>query len=97
MQQKVRDTENDLNDRRGGRRQPDVKPVSYIHLDVYKRQGRTLLKNHPQSKLPFLFAALLGEAVMVVGYFLYSALLMGEGFAAIQGVTGNLVPVSLHI
>lgn len=53
--------------------------------------GRTLLKNHPQSKLPFLFAALLGEAVMVVGYFLYSALLMGEGFAAIQGVTGNLV------
>ena len=53
--------------------------------------GRTLLQKHPASKLPFLIAALLGEAVMVVGYFLYSALLMGKGFAAVEGVTSNLV------
>lgn len=59
--------------------------------------GRALLRKHRTSKLPFLVAALLGEAVMVIGYFFYSALLMGEGFAAVQGITSNLVQAGAGI
>lgn len=44
------------------------------------------------NKLVFvLLSALCAEAIMVLGYFLYEAILSGSFLAALSGVTGNLL------
>ena len=48
-----------------------------------KGQGANLTKN--------IIAIVAGSIVMVVGYFLFEAVFLGVGFAAISSVPGNLV------
>ncbi len=45
-----------------------------------------------QSVLPYIFGGTVGECLMVVGYYLYEAIVLGYGFAAaLLGVLGNLM------
>ncbi|MCR5836824.1 MAG: ECF transporter S component [Lachnospiraceae bacterium] len=41
--------------------------------------------------IAFIFSAIVAEAVMVVGYFLYEAVLLGYGIAAAASIPSNIV------
>ena len=44
-----------------------------------------------------IIASLCGEIVMVIGYFGYAALILGNGFSALSGVPSNLVQAAAGI
>ena len=51
-----------------------------------------LFKEHTRSALPAqLVSAAVGETIMVVGYFGYAGLLLGNGLAAAASIPGNVV------
>jgi len=52
-------------------------------------QGQNLWKN--------IVAILLGSVVMLTGYFLFEAIILGVGWAAIAGVPGNLVQLAIGL
>ena len=58
-----------------------------------------LLRRHLRvpAFLSRLFAGLLGESVMVLGYFTYEAWLLGYGAAALSGMPLNVVQAALGI
>ncbi|WP_243093346.1 ECF transporter S component [Pseudoflavonifractor sp. AF19-9AC] len=50
------------------------------------------IKDHTRSLLPAqLISAAVGETIMVVGYFGYAGLLLGNGLAAAASIPGNVV------
>lgn len=44
-----------------------------------------------KTKLGYLVSGLVGETIMVVGYFGYAGLMMGKGMAAALSIPGNIV------
>lgn len=44
-----------------------------------------------------IFSSICGEAVMVVGYFLYSAIIFGEGLTAALVIPGNITQAVMNI
>ncbi len=53
---------------------------------------RALLKAFGGKKLPALIvSAVLAECIMVFGYILYEAIVLQYGFAAVAGLTGNVM------
>lgn len=59
--------------------------VALIAAMIYRRfsSGRG-------SRLAMIFAAVLAEIWMVLGYFLYEAVILGLGMAAAGGIVGNI-------
>ena len=58
-----------------------------ISFVPYRLRGR----DHRHTGLGFLVCAVIAEALMVAGYSLYEAVVIGEGFAAaLAGVSGNV-------
>ena len=60
-----------------------------IGLVAYDKngQGTNIVRN--------VVAILIGSVVMLVGYFIFEALILGVGFAAIAGVPGNLIQLGI--
>ena len=52
---------------------------------------RTLQKAFSKPFVPHLVGAVAAELIMVAGYFLFSALIRGSGWAAALGIPGNLI------
>ena len=44
-----------------------------------------------KTKLGYLVSGLVGETIMVVGYFVYAGLMLGKGMAAALSIPGNVV------
>ena len=56
-----------------------------------------LKKVFKRSYPSMLFGAIVAEIIMIVGYFLYSCLIMGEGLAAAASILGNVVQGTVGI
>ena len=56
---------------------------------IFRAMGRT--------SAAALFSGLVGETIMVVGYFGYAALLMGEGFGAAASIPGNVMQAAMGL
>ena len=50
-----------------------------------------------ESKIRNGFAIAAGGVVIVIGYFLFEALILGTGFAAIMSVPGNLTQIAIAV
>lgn len=44
-----------------------------------------------RGKKAMLVSGIVGEAIMVVGYFFYASLILGKGLAAAASIPGNIV------
>lgn len=62
--------------------------VALIAATVYKRFGKG--GNTGRTLGIMIIAGILAEAFMVVGYFVYEAVLMGVGMGALGGIVGNI-------
>jgi uncharacterized membrane protein len=60
--------------------------IGYVGMNHWF--GKNVLVNR-------IIAILLGGVVMLVLYFVYEALILGVGFAALAGVPGNLVQIAI--
>jgi uncharacterized membrane protein len=58
--------------------------MEFRFLYVFSRKRLT-------STISFLLASIASELTMVIGYFIYSALLLGNGLAAVSSIPGNLI------
>lgn len=63
--------------------------VALIAAKLYKMLG--------QNRKAMIVGGLVGESVMVLGYFSYAALILGRGLSAAASVPGNLVQASVGI
>ena len=50
---------------------------------IFRAMGR--------SKTALLVSGIVGEIIMVVGYFFYASLILGKGLAAAASIPGNIV------
>lgn len=62
--------------------------VALIAALIYRRLDSGRFSNRP--RLAMLTAGIPAEAFMVLGYFAYEALCLGEGMGALSGVIGNV-------
>lgn len=62
-----------------------VAVVAALLFNAFKKNDST----NKINLLPRVISAILGEAIMVCGYFLYEAFLLGYGMGALASVTGN--------
>lgn len=46
---------------------------------------------HNKTLVPHILSGIAAEIIMVIGYFLFACLIMGEGWAAALSIPGNLV------
>ena len=58
---------------------------------------KSLKKCFKNKVVPVLISGVISELIMVAGYFLYAALLMGEGWVAAASIPGNLVQGAVGI
>ena len=56
---------------------------------IFKAMGRT--------SVAAIVSGLVGEIIMVVGYFGYAALLLGKGIGAAASIPGNLVQAAMGL
>ena len=61
--------------------------IALIAALIYRRFG--VRRGKKGSLVAMIFAGILAEAFMVLGYFFYEAVLMGVGAAAVGGILGN--------
>lgn len=58
---------------------------AYVFYTLFKK----LVKREGLELIPRLLSAIMGEAVMVGGYFFYEAVVLGMGMGAVASVFGN--------
>lgn len=64
--------------------------IAVVAFYVYKAMSKHI-KNTSIAFVPKLIAGVLGEIVMIAGYFVYEATVMGYGLAAASGLVGNSI------
>jgi len=79
--------------------------VAYIIFNKIKQRDHGIQKEHNKAGIvTYILSALPAEALMVVGYFFYKALLLGKGFAAavpsiftniVQGITCIIIATAI--
>jgi len=62
--------------------------IGFLSQDK-KGQGSNIYKN--------VFAIIIGSVVMLSGYFVFEAVILGVGWAAIGGVPGNLIQLAIGL
>lgn len=72
-------------------------PGTFVIKGLDALVAALLFRTMGRTSTAALVSGLVGEAIMVAGYFGYAALLLGKGLGAAASIPGNLVQASLGL
>ena len=72
-------------------------PGTFVIKTLCAAVAAVVYKKSRKGVLSCLVSGICGESIMVVGYFLYAAIIFGEGLTAAVSIPGNLVQAALGI
>ena len=72
-------------------------PGTFVSMGLDALVAAVLFRTMGRTSTAALVSGLVGEAIMVAGYFGYAALLLGKGLGAAASIPGNLVQAALGL
>lgn len=72
-------------------------PGTFVIKGLDALVAALLFRSMGRTSVAALVSGLIGEAIMVAGYFAYAALLLGKGLGAAASIPGNLVQAAMGL